>query len=408
MKPQEPRPFIIVTGDFVQTGGMDRANHALAEYLAHAPDVASEVHLVAHRVSDDLLACPRLHFHQVPKILNSYWLSGNRLSRAGHRVAKQLAKSAEPLLIVNGGNCRSRLTRVNWVHYVHAAFDASQYGSVATDLPHFRLKQFLSRRDFLRQERVAFSQAPTLIANSHLTARQISEFHEVDRSRIEVVYYGTDQMQFRPVTQQQRQSGRRLLGLDPLDQSPVVVFVGALGDSRKGFDILMEAWGRLSQNPGWNALLFVVGAGASLRSYQDLSQQTGLSRSIRFLGFRQDVPEILAGCDLLVSPARYEAYGLNVHEALCRGLPVLVSDQAGVAERIRQISPPAAERFCLPSANTDALLQGLLNWYRAQKDSREIALQVGHELGRDSWSDQMRKLVNLAISRESQTIASAH
>ena len=32
-------------------------------------------------------------------------------------------------------------------------------------------------------------------------------------------------------------------------------------------------------------------------------------------------------------PARYEAYGLAVHEALCRGLPALVSASAGVAER---------------------------------------------------------------------------
>jgi glycosyltransferase involved in cell wall biosynthesis len=407
MKPDKPRPFIIVTGDFVQTGGMDRANHALAQYLADTPDVASAVHLVAHRVSDDLLACPRLHFHQVPKILDSYWLSGHRLSRAGHRVAKQVAKSADPLLIVNGGNCQSRLACVNWVHYVHAAFDPSQHGDLPVGSPHRRLKQTLARRDFLRQERMAFGRAPLLIANSHLTANQMAEFYQVDRSRMEVVYYGTDQMQFRPVTQDHRQLGRRLLGLDPQDQSPVVVFVGALGDSRKGFDILMQAWGRLSQNLGWNARLFVVGAGASLRSYQDLCQQLGLSRGIRFLGFRQDVPEILAGCDLLVSPARYEAYGLNVHEALCRGLPVLVSDQAGVAERIRHISPLAADKFCVPAANADSLVRGLINWHSSQQDSREIALQVGHELGRESWSDQMEKFVNLAISRQVQTVAPA-
>jgi glycosyltransferase involved in cell wall biosynthesis len=51
------------------------------------------------------------------------------------------------------------------------------------------------------------------------------------------------------------------------------------------------------------------------------------------LGYREDVATILAASDLLASPTRYEAYGLNVHEAICRGVPALVSRSAGVAER---------------------------------------------------------------------------
>ncbi len=44
------------------------------------------------------------------------------------------------------------------------------------------------------------------------------------------------------------------------------------------------------------------------------------------------MPEILAALDALVHPARYEAYGLAVREALCRGVPAFVSASAGVAE----------------------------------------------------------------------------
>src|SRR5207248_10001896 len=50
------------------------------------------------------------------------------------------------------------------------------------------------------------------------------------------------------------------------------------------------------------------------------------------LGFVKDVAEVLAAADLLVSPTRYEPYGLAVHEALCRGLPALTARSAGVAE----------------------------------------------------------------------------
>ena len=45
------RPWLIVSGDFVETGGMDVANMKLAEYLVAR---CVEVHLVAHRVSGEL------------------------------------------------------------------------------------------------------------------------------------------------------------------------------------------------------------------------------------------------------------------------------------------------------------------------------------------------------------------
>ena len=77
--------------------------------------------------------------------------------------------------------------------------------------------------------------------------------------------------------------------------------------------------------------MIVVGAGASLGRLKDEARDLG--GSIEFLGFRRDVPDLLRACDALVSPTRYEAYGLNVHEALCCGLPALVSRSAGVAER---------------------------------------------------------------------------
>ena len=72
--------FLLVSGDFVKTGGMDRANYALASYLADRGDV---VELVAHRVASDLLARPNVVFHRVPKPLRSYLMGGPLLDRAG-------------------------------------------------------------------------------------------------------------------------------------------------------------------------------------------------------------------------------------------------------------------------------------------------------------------------------------
>ena len=112
----------------------------------------------------------------------------------------------------------------------------------------------------------------------------------------------------------------------------MVAFVGALGDRRKGFDRLFDAWQQLCRDPAWDADLVVAGHGGELTQWRRLAASSGLDGRIRFLGFRDDVSTVLAAADVLVHPARYEAYGLGVHEAICRGLPAIVSAAAGVAE----------------------------------------------------------------------------
>lgn len=314
--------FVLVTGDFVKTGGMDRANYALARYLAERGD---PVDLVTHRADDALKSHPRVTPHLVPRPLNSHFLGAPLLARAGLRIARRLAPEGARV-VVNGGNCL--WGDVNWVHYVHAAWTPR----LRTHSALRSLKAVLSRRGELLTERRALKQARLVIANSEQTRSAVIERLNVPPDRVRVIYYGSDPDRFRPPSASERAEARAALGWS--DDRPTLVFVGALGDLRKGFDTLLEAWLRLASEPSWDARLAVVGTGASLPFWKDAAARAGGSgRSVEFLGFRSDVPLILQAADGLISPTRYEAYGLNVHEALCCGLPALVTASAGVAER---------------------------------------------------------------------------
>lgn len=380
-----PKPFLIVTGDFVATGGMDRANLALATHLADRPDVASHVHLVAHRADDALSHHARVTVHQVPRPLGSHWLAAPMLDRAGRRVARGLAQAR---VVVNGGNCRTPHVAANWVHYLHACWTPG--GDRPAGSPwHRRLKHALAHRQFLRAERQALELAPRIIANSQLTADHIAHHYPHVADRVRVVYYGTDADRFGPVTADDRATARASLGLT--DDRPAVVFVGALGDARKGFDILFEAWSKLARRPDWDARLLVVGSGASLPLHERAAREAGLGDTLRFLGFRRDVPSILAAADLLVSPVRYEAYGLNVHEALCREVPVLVSAESGVAERLADTGPegPSALMRLPHAVGGDILAERLLHWRDHAGAYRSAAIIAGAELREASWNQRM-------------------
>src|SRR5262249_8967970 len=123
--PRVTRRWVLVSGDFTPLGGMDRANHALAGYLARRE--GAEVHLVTHRAWDDLVALPGVRVHRVARPAGSHLLGMPLLARAGRRWARRLAAEGARV-VVNGGNCA--WGDINWVHYVHAAWVPRQGGGL--------------------------------------------------------------------------------------------------------------------------------------------------------------------------------------------------------------------------------------------------------------------------------------
>jgi glycosyltransferase involved in cell wall biosynthesis len=240
----------------------------------------------------------------------------------------------------------------------------------------------------LRAERAAIRSARLAICNSNRTRSDAIEKLGVAPQRAVTVYYGTDPDQFPLITGEERAAARARLGWD---DRPRGVFVGALGDTRKGFDTLYAAWRDLCRESSWDASLAVVGAGATLDAWRDRAAADGLEARISFLGFRTDVPDILAAADLLIHPARYEAYGLAPHEALCRGLPTIVSAIAGVSERY----PPDLADLILTDPENPAELAERLRHWRANRESLAVRVRpLADELRARTWADMARDIRN--------------
>ena len=136
--------------------------------------------------------------------------------------------------------------------------------------------------------------------------------------------------------------------LGVLAEEPVMLCVGRL-EPQKGQDILLEACAQLAKL-GLTFRLWLVGDGPMRAALQDQASGLGLSDRVAFLGFRQDVPSLLASADLFVLPSRYEAAPISILEALAAGLPVVASSTGeipcwvtdGVEGRLVPISQPSA------------------------------------------------------------------
>jgi glycosyltransferase involved in cell wall biosynthesis len=371
------KSYLLVTGDFVRTGGMDRANFALADYLARQGE---QVHLVAHRVAPELLVQPNVTFHRVPKVANSYLLSSPLLNWVGRSQAQQIT-AAGGRVLVNGGNCQ--WGDINWVHYVHAAYEPKNQAGLLR-----QMKGAVSHRISLATERKALQSAQVIIVNSDSTKGDLIRRLAIAPQQIHTVYYGIDRHTFYPATPQERTELRHRLSWS--QQKPIVVFIGALGDRRKGFDTLFSAWQRLCADPSWDADLVVIGVGAELPLWQKRADVAGISSRIHFLGFRSDVPDLLRAADCLVAPTRYEAYGLGVHEALCCGLPALVTATAGVAERY----PPHLKELLLPDPEDAAnLATRLRQWRGNSQQYSKLVNSLSQELRSYTWDHMAQSIL---------------
>jgi glycosyltransferase involved in cell wall biosynthesis len=371
-------PWLLVAGDFTPFGGMDAANHALARYLASRGDV----HLVTHRAWPDLAALPSVTVHRVWRPFGWNFFGGALLAKRGEDVWRRLSPR-HVRAVVNGGNCH--VPAANWVHYLHAAYVPTTAGSIVR-----RSKGRLVYARDLAAEQRALRDARVVICNSRRTQDDVVARAGVEPSRTHVVYYGSDPLRFSIVDAAGRAAAKRALACSP--DRPLVGFVGALGDRRKGFDTLFRAWTELCRRPGWDADLIVVGWGGELSDWQRRAREAGLADRIRFTGARRDIPDVLAALDALVHPPRYEAYGLSVHEALCRGVPALVSAAAGVAERY----PPQLSDLLITNPDDPReLVERLSAWRCDTEHFRLLVMPLSEHLRARTWDAMASDIAEL-------------
>ncbi len=361
---------------------MDRANLALAEYLRSD---GHEVYLVGHDFDEERTS--GFVRAQVPRFLGSTALGERGLWHVGNREAERLVRQhPSARVVVNGGNCS--FGDINWVHYVHKGYPSMYRDALPAWI---RWKDRLLRSMYRRGEARALRCAKLVIANSQTAARQVITEVGVPASRVKVVYLGSSP-DLRPATALERTAARDWLKIRPADR--VVAFVGALTwDENKGLETLWRAWERTSRSFERNCVLVVAGGGAKLERWRSRIAASGLGQSVRVLGFTERVNDVLAAADVLVSASLYETFGLNVQEAICRGVPAIVSASAGIAELYPAGMQPLLLSDCADSDGLAGLIKGCVdNLEHWKKQTRAFADQLRSY----TWTDMAKRIVELA------------
>jgi glycosyltransferase involved in cell wall biosynthesis len=183
---------------------------------------------------------------------------------------------------------------------------------------------------------------------------------------------------------------RKEIGHD--DDGILVLSVGRLAE-QKGHIYLLEAIPAIvKQFP--KTVFAIAGDGLQRAELEARSEQLGISQSVRFLGTRSDVPELLQMADIFVLPSLWEGFPIALLEAMEAGLPVIATRVEGVEE----IIVDGSNGLLLPPGDPEAL-QFALQRMLAQPDLRVNLGTAGKTLVQGTFRlDQMgRKYESLFL-----------
>lgn len=151
--------------------------------------------------------------------------------------------------------------------------------------------------------------------------------------------------------------------LTPRAHGPVRLLFLSRIDPKKGLAFLLETLAVLDTDVDWRLIIAGDPTSAYARKMQHLAHQKGLQARVHWQGWvsGNDKWRLLAEADLLVLPSRNENFALAVLEALAVGTAVVVSDQVGLCDYVREqdfgwVAPLQAEawREALQAALSDA------------------------------------------------------
>ncbi|MEO8140742.1 MAG: glycosyltransferase family 4 protein [Gemmatimonadota bacterium] len=134
-------------------------------------------------------------------------------------------------------------------------------------------------------------------------------------------------------------------------QVPLIIAVGNLYKV-KGHIVLLRALASLaSRRPDLPWQLAIAGRGEEEATLREFAEQQGLKARVHLLGFRTDVPNLLAAGDIWVMPSLSEGLPLSLLEAMFAGKAIVASRVGGIPD----VVPDGAEALLSAPGDETAL-----------------------------------------------------
>jgi glycosyltransferase involved in cell wall biosynthesis len=212
-------------------------------------------------------------------------------------------------------------------------FAANTYGRVASRIAHIPVVivtemavDIWKGRANRSVDRYLSRWCDRLVGNSHAVVKFYEQLG-VSKEKLALIYSGAEDEE---PAQPDSPGIRIALGFEA--NTPLILFAGRLAEQKRVGDLLKAL--DLLQYVEPTARTIIVGDGPLRDQLEKTSQAYHLDRHVKFLGHREDVPNLMAASDLVVLPSAFEGLPNVLLEAMRLRKPVIATAAPGTTEAI--------------------------------------------------------------------------
>ncbi len=233
--------------------------------------------------------------------------------------------------------------------------------------------------------------SPARILVNTVSGRLLHAEHGYDDTKMQVVPNGFDLERFQPSTEARAQL-RRTLGL-PVDS--LLIGLVARFSNHKRQSVFIRAMSEVAaQLPMAHFVLCGTNITHENSTLNQWIAESGYRERFHLLGERMDVEWVHAALDLEVSASFSEAFSNSIGEALCCGVPCVVTDvgdSAWLIENAGRVIPaedaPAMARACVEILTSPAAERATLSRCARQRMERSLDIHVIARQYHDIWRE---------------------
>lgn len=215
--------------------------------------------------------------------------------------------------------------------------------------------------------------ADVILANSQRVADELID-HGYDQSRVEFIPNGIDYAGIRKGRVDESANG---------SENPHLLAVGRLAN-QKGYSYLLEAMRGVVRNYP-DASLSIAGRGPLEDTLKEKTASLGIEDNVEWLGFRDDVYDLMAGADVFVLSSLYEGMPNVVMEAMALEKPIVATGVDGVNELVTD----GETGVLVPPGDSAALRRGI----ETLLEDRALARQLGRAAAQEAENYDFRHIV---------------
>jgi glycosyltransferase involved in cell wall biosynthesis len=246
----------------------------------------------------------------------------------------------------------------------------------------------INKRGHVLVDRLCTRLAHAVIAVSDHTAKHLIAVEKAPRHKVEVIVNGIDFDRVRASGPDARARIRSEFAGD----GAYLLLIAARLHPEKGYEYLFGALPRINKGVGKPVRLLVAGAGPFEAEYRRQVASLGCGEMVRFLGFRDDVADLMTAADLVLLPSMAEAFGLAAAEALYLGVPVVGTQVGGIPE----IVSDSVDGILVPPGDSGALADAIVGLLSDEPRRLKLAgAGRAKVVGRFGFEDMVRRYERL-------------